>query len=566
MLTALPLRAFQADALDALTGKERELISIPTGGGKGVMIAHAALRAVTADPTKRVLVGVHTEELVGQLFKTICDVAPGLDVGIVKAQEHDDTDAQVIVFSVQTMRNKARRDRVKDVGTLIWDEAHHATAQSYRTVTEHFKGATLVGFTATPERGDRTTLAGVWDRVAFSRDVSWMVRKGWLIPPRGKAIEVPDLDLRTVKRSGGDYQDGALGDALADSLAPGIVAKAWLEHAAGRKTIAFFPTVDSCYTFAEVFQEHGIDARVVHGGLPAAERKQILADHRAGVFPVLVNCMILTEGYDDPSIGCVLIGRPTRSRPLHMQIAGRGLRVDPARPYPEQDCLLLYVVGNAPIPELRTMADLSDRPIEMKEGRTLVELEDEFDAGAGVALDPPVYYAGEVVTRDFDPLARKSSKVWIRTKGGSYFVPAGKHAYVFICEYPEPGLWSVAWCSTYSNGKLLVGEDGVPRPKVVMGSGARSVGMTAHRGLPLDQAMVWAEDLAVDMGMDSMVLANKKAPWRRGRPSEKTVALARALGIEPHENENAGKLSDRIGIELGSQRIDPLVRGMRAQK
>lgn len=558
MLTALPLRQYQTDALDALTGKERELISLPMGGGKGVMIAHAALRAMAADPTGRVLVGVHTEELVHQLHKTIRDVAPGLNAGIIKAQEHDDVDAQVIVFSVQTMRNKARRERVTDVGTLIWDEAHHTTSKSYRTITDHFAGAQLIGFTATPERGDRQSLGVAWDRVAYSRDVSWMVRHRWLIPPRGKAIEVPGLDLRTVKRSSGDYRDGALGDALADSLAPGVVAKAWLEHASDRKTIAFFPTVTSCYVFAETFIEHGIDARVVHGGLPDGERRQILRDHRAGAFPMLINCMILTEGYDDPTIGCVLMGRPTRSRPLHMQIVGRGLRVDPARPYDEQDCLLMYVVGNTPIPELRTMADLSDRAIEMREGRTLVELEDEFDAGPGVAPDAPVYYAGEVVARDFDPLARKSHRVWLKTKGGNFFVPAGRSAYVFICEYPEPGQWSVCWAGVRPSVKMAVGEDGIPRPA----PGGRAVGMTAHRALPLDQAMVWAEDLAADLGADLNTM-DKKASWRRNRPSDKTVGLAQALGIEPHQNENAGKLSDRIGIVLGSQRIDPLVNRMR---
>jgi len=601
MLTALPLYSHQADALDALTGKERELISLPPGGGKGVMIAHAALRAVTADPTKRVLVGVHTEELVYQLHRTITQVAPSLNAGIIKAQQHDDTDAQVIVFSVQTMRHKTRRDPVTNVGTLIWDEAHHATSKSYRTITDHFKGAQLIGFTATPERGDRQSLGVVWDRVVYSRDVSWMVRHRWLIPPRGKAIEVPDLDLRMVKRSGGDYQDGALGKALADSLAPGVVAKAWLEHAWSldgmcaecldaiatlasdtgthwtacrpaycpdatcatnvptyRKTIAFFPTVAACYVFAEAFRDNGIDARVVHGGLPAAERKAILRDHRAGLFPMLVNCMILTEGYDDPTIECVLMGRPTRSRPLHMQIVGRGLRVDPVRLYDEQDCLLMYVVGNAPIPELRTMADLSDRAIEMREGKTLVELEDEFDAGPGVASDAPVYYRGEVVARDFDPLARRSSKVWLKTTGGSYFVPAGRSAYVFICEHPEPGQWSVCWAGAYVSNRMVVDADGVPR----LDPTGRAVGMTTHRALPLDQAMVWAEDLAADLGADLDTM-NKKASWRRNRPSDKTVALARSLGIEPRPNENAGKLSDRIGQTLGSQRIDPLVKRMR---
>lgn len=594
MLTALPLYPHQEQALDALTYAEPELISFPTGGGKGVMIAHAALRHVAAHPDERVLVGVHTEELVHQLFATIRAVAPSLDVGIVKAQQHDDVDAQVIVFSVQTLRNRARRDRIQGVGLLVWDEAHHATAASYRAVTEHFADAKRIGFTATPERGDGVSLAPVWTRVAASRDVSWMVRHRWLIPPYGLAVAVPDLDLTRVKRTSGDYQDGALGTALADSLAPELVVKAWLEHAkldcpecedrprprcdcdstetcntchgwrthdhGYRRTVAFFPTVAACYTFTEAFKAAGVDARVVHGGLPPAERKAVFDGHKAGLFPVLVNCMIATEGYDDPKIRCVLIGRPTRSRPLHMQIVGRGLRVDLTRPYEEQDCLLLYVVGNAPIPELRTMADLSDRPIEMKDGRTLVQLEDEFDAGPGVAPDAPVHYAGPVEVREFDPLARKSSRVWIKTEGGSYFVPAGRHAYVFIMEYPEPGLWSVAWCGTYATTRLAPGADGVPRPA----PGGRSVGMTEHRGLPLDQAMVWAEDLAVDMGLDTMNLANKRAAWRRGQPSEKTKALAESLGIA-HEGLKAGKVSDLIGTVLGSRRIDPLVQRVRAQ-
>lgn len=276
--------------------------------------------------------------------------------------------------------------------------------------------------------------------------------------------------------------------------------------------------------------------------------------------------MIATEGYDDPTLGCVLIGRPTRSRPLHMQIAGRGLRVDLTRPYEDQDCLLLYVVGNRSIPELRTMADLSDRPIEMREGKSLVELEDEFDAGPGVLPDAPVYYRGPVEVREFDPLARKSNKVWIRTADGHYFVPAGAHAYVFIVEWPNPGYWSVAWCGAGPDDRFLVGEDGVPVLMHPRASRARTrtVAMTKHMGLPLDQAMVWAEDLAVDMGVDLNTMS-KKAPWRKGKPTDRTIRKARYHGIAAVEGETAGQLSDRIGIVLGSGRIDPLVKGMRAQ-
>lgn len=599
MLTALPLRPYQSDGLDALGVGKRELIALPTGGGKTVMFAHLAARHIAANPNERVLVLVHTDELVAQAHQKITDVAPTLRVGIVKAAR-DDVDAPVIVASVQTLRNARRRERITDVGLLIVDEAHHAPATTYRAIMDHY-GCRAVGFTATPERGDGQSLYPVWERVAFSREISWMVRKGWLIPPRGKAVEVPDLDLRSVKVARKDYSEGQLGAALAESLAPQKVAQAYLEHAwttAGmctecieaidaleadgqgracpsycpndgcsvalgrpyRRGLLFAPTVASAGVFADALNDEGIKAEVVHGGMPLDERRAVLARHRAGVTQVVCNCMILTEGYDDPAVDCIVIARPTRSRPLYIQMAGRGLRVDPARPLEEQDCLLLDVVGAASRVDLRTVADLSERDLTEEQahsGRTLVDLEDEFDAGLGIEPDAPVYYRGEVTVRDFDPLARKSSKVWIRTKAGSFFVPAGKHGYVFIAEYPSPGLWSVCWAGTYGSTRMTPDADGVPR----LDPGGRSVGMTAHRGLPLDQAMVWAEDLAVDMGADTMILANKRAAWRRGQPSEKTVRLAESLGIKV-EGKKAGQVSDEIGVVLGSNRIDPLVKGM----
>lgn len=559
MLTALPLRPYQSDGLDALGVGKRELIALPTGGGKTVMFAHLAARHVAANPTERVLILVHTDELVAQAYQKILDVAPTLRVGIVKAAR-DDVDAPVIVASVQTLRTARRRERITNVGLLIVDEAHHAPAATYRAIMDHY-GCRAVGFTATPERGDGQSLYPVWERVAFSREISWMVRKGWLIPPKGKAVEVPDLDLRNVKVTRKDYSEGQLGEALAESLAPQKVAQAYVEHAAGRRGLLFAPTVASAGVFADALNDEGIKAEVVHGGMPLDERRAVLDRHRAGVTQVVCNCMILTEGYDDPAVDCIVIARPTRSRPLYIQMAGRGLRVDPARPLEGQDCLLLDVVGAASRVDLRTVADLSERDLTEEQahsGRTLVDLEDEFDAGLGVEFDAPVYYRGEVVVRDFDPLARKSSKVWIKTKAGSYFVPAGKTGYVFIAEYPSAGLWSVCWAGTYGNIRMTPDSDGVPR----LDPGGRSVGMTAHRGLPLDQAMVWAEDLAVDMGADTMNLANKRAPWRRAQPSEKTVNLAASLGIEV-EGKKAGQVSDEISVVLGSNRIDPLVKGMK---
>lgn len=577
----LRLRDYQKQAIEAVEDwlraepeNQRPAVVLPTGGGKTVVFAHLAKMTLDARPDKRVLVLVHTDELVRQAVKKINDHAPGLRVGVVKAKENDVT-ADVIVGSVQTLRNPRRRAQIRNVTRVIVDECHHAAAKTYMDILTHFGcftpgGAEAIGFTATLVRGDDKSLGVVWQAVpeGAARDISWMVRKKYLIPPRGKAVEVPDLDLRNVKTSKKDFREGELGEALADSLAPELIVKAWLEQASERKTLLFAPTVASAEVFAEAFREQGITAEVIHGALAQETRDAILDRHRSGATRVVANCMVLTEGYDDPEVDCIIVARPTKSKGLYIQIVGRGLRVDPARPYEEQDCLVLDVVGANAIHDLRSVLDLSDKKIDPKkarEGKTLIELEDEFDAGEGVAEDEPAFYMGDVEIRDFDPLGQSdSSKVWIKTDGGTFFVPAGKSAYVFIMEYPRAGQWSVAWCAKDTNGGIGAADIADPELRRVMRlegtTGRKSVAMTTHGALPLEEAMTWAEEIAADLGADTLNLANKKAPWRRKPASANMVNMARALGIDASTSDTAGKVSDRITKILGTRRIDPLVR------
>jgi hypothetical protein len=246
-------------------------------------------------------------------------------------------------------------------------------------------------------------------------------------------------------------------------------------------------------------------------------------------------------------------------------------------PFEDQDCLILDVVGASALHDLRSVADLSERRLTEKEahsGKSLVDLEDEFDAGEGVGVDQQAWYEGPVVTRDFDPLGKASTKVWIKSTGGTYFMPAGKAAYVFIMQWPAAGEWSVAWCAKEPSGRYTPDAEGIPRPSAT----GRDRGMTEHRALPLDQAMVWAEDLAVDMGADTMNLANKRAAWRR-KPADaypNQVSMARGLGIKLVTETDpasglvtvamrAGEVSDAITRIVGSRRIDPLVQKVRGQ-
>jgi superfamily II DNA or RNA helicase len=563
-IRTLKLFPFQRQALDDLAAKfkaeqaERLAIVLPTGGGKTVTFARQAVEYLEANPGKRVLVLVDTDALVDQTVTQMLRTAPHLSVGIVKAEKNE-IHADVLVGSVQTLRNPVRRKPIRGVGLVIVDECEMAVTRSCMDILTDIGcfggGAIATGYTATLMRSDEKKLSTVWQGVAFQRDLSWMIRRKYLIPPRGLAIEVPDLDLRTVRSTRSDFRDEELGEALAESLAPQVVAEAVMEHARDRKILAFFPTIASCYVFAAAFEDVGIEARVIHGGMSTADRKATMAWHKRGT--VLVNCMVLTKGYDDTEIDCIVMGRPTKSKRLYIQMVGRGLRNDLTRPYEEQDCLLLDVVGASTVNDLRSIVDLSELPLKADDahsGKTLTELEDDLDAGGGVPDEDMPYWRGEVVTREFDPLGRPSTKVWLRTKGGTFFVPAGKRTYVFIMQWPAAGEWSVAWC-----GKTNM--DGRPQ-------------MTEHRGLPLDQALSWAEDLAVDMGAD-LNTASKRAPWRRKPASEKTVSLARTLGLKVAgkndasglfvPEERAGDLSDRIALVIGSRRIDPIVKAVRSR-
>lgn len=568
-MTLLKLRDYQEDALTAFTecwnrGVLRPAGVLPTGAGKTVIFAHMAERHLMAHPAERVLVLAHTDELVLQAAAKMRSVAPHRSVGIVKA-ERNETHAHVIVASVQSLRSAKRRAQLRNVGLVIVDECHHATATTYRTIMEDLgcfgDRVRTAGFTATLIRADKAKLSAVWEGVAFTRDIPFMIRRGYLLDVRGKRVEVPQLNLSEVRQSGGDYREGDLGEALIDALAPEIVAKAYLEHASDRKGLLFAPTVDSAYAFAAAFNEVGIKTEVVHGGLGRDERRAILARLRDGTTQVVSNCMVLTEGFDEPTVSCAVIARPTKSPGLYQQMVGRVLRPDLTLPVAERGhALILDVVGISALHGLQSLVDLSSRKDlnreEIDEDLTLLQLEDlilEETGGMPGDLPPEGFYAGPVDVRDFDPLARDSSRVWGRTPGGVYWMSAGTDRYVFLADSVagEPGTYDVVWCAKDARG---------------------SAGLTEHRGLSFEMALSWAEEAAIEMGgYGTLTLTSKKARWRKDVPTEPQIKRARQLGITvPMDGNgvpliNKGQISEMIDDAIAAKRIDPLVQAVKSK-
>ena len=605
MSALLKLRDYQREAIAELhrrwdAGDTRVPMVLATGLGKTVIFAHLIADWTAANQGKRVIVLVHTDELVQQAYKKIKQTAPHLAVGIVKAERNDVT-SRVIVASVQSLRSAKRRAMIRNVGLIIVDECHHATAATYRAILEHYgawgicrcsHGVTgapcicpmtpevqVAGFTATLARGDKAKLSDIWQECTFKRGIAFGIRRGYLLDVRGKRIVIPDMDLSNVKKSGGDYAEGSLAAELDRSLAPSIVATAYVEHASSRKGLGFAPTVESAYHFAEAFMEAGIPSAVVHGGTPREERRLILKRLHEGDIQVVWNCGVLTEGFDEPTVSCVVMARPTKSAPLYQQIVGRGLRPDLSLPAGDRgDCLVLDVVGASGRHDLRTLVDLSERRDDLDpadiEDLSLIELEDQLLEAEGEAGEITVEeYYGETVAQDFDPLNRSGIGAWLRTAGGTYFLPLEKYAYLLIVDSQEsPGMYDVAWLAM-APGLYFHWQCPDRKPYMTTasfclcgGGHTGSMGdLTEHRGLPLDMACSWAEEVLEEWGGNTaLLLGGKGKSWRYRPASEAQRAMAAKLGLDFPEDAKKGIVSDRISEVMASRRIDPVVAFMKA--
>jgi superfamily II DNA or RNA helicase len=204
---------------------------------------------------------------------------------------------------------------------VVAHNCHHAVAKSYQDVFHGLRcgepdGPLLLGVTATADRGDGKGLDGVFDEIVFSYPLVWGITHDYLSDLRGLRVQL-DVDLSGLRVRGGDYDAGQAGEMLAEADAPNLIARAWLEHARGRRTIVFTPTVATAHETAQAFTAAGVSAAAVDGGMAMDDRRRVLADYSAGRIEVVVNCAVLGEGFDEPRTDCVVVARPTKSRALY---------------------------------------------------------------------------------------------------------------------------------------------------------------------------------------------------------------------------------------------------------
>lgn len=328
---AMALRPYQEEAMKAVfreweDGHSRTLLVLPTGTGKTIVFSKIIEECVKRG--ERVLVMAHRGELLEQAADKLAN-ATGLGCAVEKAQESClGSFYRVVVGSVQTLMQPKRLSTFNEnyFDTIIVDEAHHCAADSYQRILDHFGGAKVLGVTATPDRADMKNLGAIFDSLAFEYTLPKAIREGYLSKIKAQTIPL-QLDLRSVSMQAGDFKTSELGSALDPYLEQ--IAEEMRTYCEGRKTVVFLPLVKTSQKFTELLNQKGFKAVEVNGS--SDDRKQILADFDAGKYDILCNSMLLTEGWDCPSVDCIVVLRPTKSRSLYCQMVGRGTRLNPGK-------------------------------------------------------------------------------------------------------------------------------------------------------------------------------------------------------------------------------------------
>ena len=330
---AITLRPYQAESIAAIEGEwkqghRRTLLVLPTGCGKTIVFCKLTENRVRAG--ERVLILAHRGELLQQAADKLLK-ATGLRCAVEKAEESClDSWYRVTVGSVQSLMREKRLNQFPPdyFGTIVIDEAHHVLSDGYQRVLEHFSGAQVLGVTATPDRGDMRNLGSVFESLAYEYTLPRAIREGYLSPNKAQTIPL-DLDLRNVGVSGGDFKAGELGSALDPYLTQ--IAEEMAAVCMERKTVVFLPLIQTSRKFRDILNQRGFRAAEVNG--ESADRAEVLAAFDRGEYNVLCNSMLLTEGWDCPSVDCIVVLRPTKVRSLYCQMIGRGTRLHPGKEY-----------------------------------------------------------------------------------------------------------------------------------------------------------------------------------------------------------------------------------------
>lgn len=606
------------DCLAALeSGVTRIGVSSPTGSGKTTIFTHLIDRLPPRpNGGDRVLIIVNSIELALQAANAVTTMFPDKSVEIEQGSKYKASAlADVTVATYQTLnRSQERLTKFEPdwFKAVVVDEAHHAAAPSYLKVLSHFdsqigletesrdstssspsSSVPVIGFSATFSRHDGLALGKVFDRIVFHKDFLEMIGEKWLCPIRFTSIKA-DIDLESVKISNlnSDFATSSLASVVNTPVVNKVVLKAWIDraHNSRRSTLIFAVNIEHVQDLTNTFRQAGIDARYLHGGTPMLERRKLLEDFRAGVYPVLVNCAILTEGADVPAIDCVLLARPTRSRNLFSQMIGRGLRLSPKTG--KKDCLVLDIVGNIEkgvvctptlfglnaddIIENESVEGLLERSHEVEEFESdgLEKSNDPFEVQLSdptkivyVDYDDPYQLQQAMLSRS-TVVETMSTNAWVDCGGQTYILDVPRRGFVTVerkspdtssdasANSGEVAEWTSWFTPSNSDADEAVAASGRdPTKRFGRGGGGGSPYRRPRHVLdsPTLESAVRGSDLYVQKSIlrnspQLYALLNRRASWRQAKASdsqrrlvEKRLGLSKTTPLEDADEEGGKK-------------------------
>lgn len=408
----MELRPYQQQAKDAIfseweNGIKKTLLVLPTGCGKTIVFAKVAEECVKGG--SRVLILAHRGELLDQAADKI-GKSTGLGCATEKAEQTClGSWFRIVVGSVQSMMREKRLNQFPNdyFNKIIIDEAHHCISDSYQKVLRHFPDAEVLGVTATPDRGDMQNLGTVFESLAYEYTLPKAIKEGYLSPI--KAVTIPlKIDMSAVGVQAGDFKSGDIATALDPYLES--IAEEMEKYCSNKKTVVFLPLVKTSQKFRDILNNHGFKAAEVNGD--SKDRAEILEAFDKDQYNVLCNSMLLTEGWDCPSVDCIVVLRPTKVRSLYCQMVGRGTRLSPETN--KDHLLLLDFLWHTERHELCHPASLICESAEVAQKMTENM---EKDAGCVIDIEEAEKTASEdVVAQREEALAKQLSEMKRRKK------------------------------------------------------------------------------------------------------------------------------------------------------
>lgn len=441
----MKLRPYQVEAVNRVETEWRDhkstLLVLPTGCGKTIVFADIIRRAFP----RRALVLAHREELVFQAQQKIMQ-STGWRVDVEMGQARADMACmfggpRVVVSTIQTQASggdgggRMSRFDPRLFGIVVVDEGHHSTSKSYRKVLDWYasnESVRVLGVTATPDRADEEALGQVYETVAYDYEIQDAIRDGWLVPVTQQMVHVAGLDFSHCRTTAGDLNGADLAKVMEYEENLHRVVSPSIEIAGDRRTLVFAASVDHAERMAELFNRHrpGMAAWVC-GKTPKDERRRILADFSTGHVQVVCNCGVLTEGFDNPGVEVVIMARPTKSRSLYAQMAGRATRPADAIAHdlnshdsPEArqaliessskpTCLIVDFVGNAGRHKLCTSVDILGGKCSERARELAVQA---MKTGKPVRVDEALLQGAEAEKREKEREAAKRAALVARAK------------------------------------------------------------------------------------------------------------------------------------------------------